>query len=124
MALSPGSWGLSPGWLEPPPSQRFERLRVEIQEARGQGVGSGGWRWGGGHGWVLGMTLRISVSFGCVRGGGIVSLSLAPAQPILLKNARSGVPAVVQRKRIRLVSMRLWVRSLASLRGLRIWRCQ
>lgn len=51
MALSPGSWGLSPGWLEPPPSQSFERLRVEIQEARGQGVGSGG---GGGEGVMAG----------------------------------------------------------------------
>ena len=30
---------------------------------------------------------------------------------------------VAQRKRIRLVSMRPWVRSLASLRGLKIWHC-
>ena len=30
---------------------------------------------------------------------------------------------MAQRKRIRLGSMRLWVQSLASLSGLRIWRC-
>ena len=30
---------------------------------------------------------------------------------------------MVQRKRIRLGTMKLWVRSPASLRGLRIWRC-
>ena len=34
-----------------------------------------------------------------------------------------GVPVVVQQKQIRLGTMRLWVRSLASLSGLRIWRC-
>ena len=32
-----------------------------------------------------------------------------------------GVPTVAQQKCIQLVSMRLWVQSLASLRGLRIW---
>ena len=31
---------------------------------------------------------------------------------------------MVQQKRIQLGTMRLWVRSLASLRGLRIWRCR
>ena len=34
-----------------------------------------------------------------------------------------GVPVVVQRKRIRLGTMRLWVWSLALLSGIRIWRC-
>ena len=33
------------------------------------------------------------------------------------------VPVVVQRKRIWLVSMRMWVRSLPPLSGLRIWCC-
>ena len=33
-----------------------------------------------------------------------------------------GVPVVVQQKRIQLVSMRMWVWSLASLCGLRILR--
>ena len=36
----------------------------------------------------------------------------------------SGVPIVVQRKRTRLGTMRLRVRSLALLNGLRIQRCQ
>ena len=35
-----------------------------------------------------------------------------------------GVPIVVQWKRIRLGTMRLWVKDLASLSGLRIWRCR
>ena len=34
-----------------------------------------------------------------------------------------GVPAVEQRKRTQLGTMRLRVRSLASISGLRIWRC-
>ena len=34
-----------------------------------------------------------------------------------------GVPIVAQRKKIRLGAMRLWVRSLAPLIGLMIWRC-
>ena len=34
-----------------------------------------------------------------------------------------GVPVMAQQKRIRLVSMRKWVRSLALLSGLRIRRC-
>ena len=33
-----------------------------------------------------------------------------------------GVPVVAQRQQIQLVSMRLWVQSLASLSGLRIQR--
>ena len=33
------------------------------------------------------------------------------------------VPIVVQQKQIRLENMRLWVRSLALLSGLRIWHC-
>ena len=36
---------------------------------------------------------------------------------------QQGVPIVVQWKRIRLVSMRMWVRPLASLSGLMIQRC-
>ena len=35
-----------------------------------------------------------------------------------------GVPVVAQWKQIRLGPMRLQVRSLASIRGLRIWRCR
>ena len=35
----------------------------------------------------------------------------------------AGVPVVAQWKRIQLGTMRSWVRSLASLSGLRIWRC-
>ena len=34
-----------------------------------------------------------------------------------------GVPIVAQWKQIQLVSMRMWLPSLTSLRGLRIWRC-
>ena len=34
-----------------------------------------------------------------------------------------GVPAVAQQKRTQLVSMKMWVRPLASLSGLRIQRC-
>ena len=36
----------------------------------------------------------------------------------------NGVPVVVQRKQIQLGTMRLWVQSLASLSGSRIWRCR
>ena len=35
-----------------------------------------------------------------------------------------GVPVVAQQKQVRLVSMRMWVRSLALLVGLRIQRCR
>ena len=35
-----------------------------------------------------------------------------------------GTPMVEQQKRIRLGTMRLWVRSLALLGGLRIWHCR
>ena len=41
----------------------------------------------------------------------------------LVRVAIGGVPVVAQRKRIRLGTMRLRVRSLTSLRELRIWRC-
>ena len=41
----------------------------------------------------------------------------------LVKNVDCGVSVVAQRKGIRLVSMRMQVRSLASLRGLRIQGC-
>ena len=36
---------------------------------------------------------------------------------------QGGAPIVAQQKQIQLGTMRLWVRSLASLSGLRIWRC-
>ena len=41
----------------------------------------------------------------------------------ILKRVLPGVPVVAQRKPIRLVSMRMWVRSLDSLSGSGIWRC-
>ena len=40
-----------------------------------------------------------------------------------LRTHTRGVPFVAQRKRTQLVSMRMWVWSLASLSGLRIWCC-
>ena len=40
-----------------------------------------------------------------------------------LRKLMEGVPTVVQQKQIRLVSMRMQVRSLASLNGLVIWCC-
>ena len=40
-----------------------------------------------------------------------------------LKSREMGVPVMVQQKQIWLGTMRLWVRSLASLSGLRIRRC-
>ena len=39
------------------------------------------------------------------------------------QNQAKGVPVAAQQKRIRLVSMRMQVQSLASLSGLRIWHC-
>ena len=42
---------------------------------------------------------------------------------ILLRKQNIGVPIVVQWKRIQLGTMRLQVRSLASLGGLKIWHC-
>ena len=44
-------------------------------------------------------------------------------EPLILKVTALGVPVVVQLKHIQLVPMRLQVRSLASLSGLRIWHC-
>ena len=41
---------------------------------------------------------------------------------LLIRN-KVGVPVLVQRKQIQLGTMRLWVRSLASLSGLRIRCC-
>ena len=43
---------------------------------------------------------------------------------MLQQRYRSGVPVVTHRKQIQLGTMRLSVRSLASLSGLRIWRCR
>ena len=40
-----------------------------------------------------------------------------------IRKVLQGVPVVVQQKRIWLVFMRMWVRSLASLNGLRVSRC-
>ena len=55
------------------------------------------------------------------------ALSLPPAGPespqVFKRPKDTGVPIVVQQKRIQLVSMRMQVRSLASLSGLRIQRC-
>ena len=39
------------------------------------------------------------------------------------KIMQMGVPVMAQQKRIQLGTMRVWVRSLASLSGLRIWCC-
>ena len=41
----------------------------------------------------------------------------------VLKGKNLGVPVMVQRKQIQLGTMRFWIHSLASLSGLRIWRC-
>ena len=40
-----------------------------------------------------------------------------------IKNAWVGVPTVAQWKRTQLGSMRMWIPSLASLSGSRIWHC-
>ena len=40
-----------------------------------------------------------------------------------LNESSIGVPVVAQQKQIQPGTMRLWVRSLASFSGLRIWRC-
>ena len=45
------------------------------------------------------------------------------AQPIKKLYIYIGVPVMVQWKQIRLGTMRVWVRSLASLSGLKIQRC-
>ena len=42
---------------------------------------------------------------------------------IKITKEKLGVPIVVQQKQIQLVTTRFWVQSLASLSGLRIWRC-
>ena len=34
-----------------------------------------------------------------------------------------GVPVVAQQQQTQLVSMKIWVQSLASISGLRIWHC-
>ena len=46
-----------------------------------------------------------------------------PEVTYFLKNNLMAVPIMVQRKRIRLGTMSLQVRSLALLSGLRIWHC-
>ena len=55
-----------------------------------------------------------------------VRLNCTPGEVLLRGRNRShglGVPAVVKWKRIRLVSMMVWVRSLALISGLRIQCC-
>ena len=46
-----------------------------------------------------------------------------PLQRLTSKGVSPGVPVVTQWKRISIVSMRMWVRSLAALSGLRIRHC-
>ena len=46
-----------------------------------------------------------------------------PSSLECFKFCLTGVPVLVQWKRIQLGIMRLWVRSLASLSGLRTWHC-
>ena len=68
-----------------------------------------------------------------VKGPFLSRLTLHSAFPCRLLQQREGreegrkqgrgVPVMAQRKQIWLVSMKTWVRSLASLSGLRIWRC-
>ena len=53
----------------------------------------------------------------------VVSLESFSGHLCTCKNSFVGISIVVQRKRIRLGTMGLWVRSLALLRGLRIWCC-
>ena len=53
-----------------------------------------------------------------------VSIYLYPPISIYFQiYMNSGVPVMVQQKRIRLVSVRMQVQPLASFSGLRIWRC-
>ena len=62
----------------------------------------------------------------CVRCINVITaiLSLSLEKVETLKNIyKGGVPVVVRRKRIRLGTIRLQVRSLASLGGLRIRHC-
>ena len=63
-----------------------------------------------------------------MRGSRTLKFSQAPPTFCLgrleFKNHSSRVPIVAQQKQIQLGSMRTWVRTLASLSGLRIWRCQ
>ena len=40
-----------------------------------------------------------------------------------ISNFGAEIPIVAQRKQTRLASTRMWVRSLASFSGLRIWQC-
>ena len=42
---------------------------------------------------------------------------------LILKFFIAGIPVMAQQKRVQIESMRMWVRSLASLSGLRIWHC-
>ena len=54
----------------------------------------------------------------------IYKLSLAYASSFFpVKKSQIGVPYVAQWKQIWLGTMRLWVQSLASFSGLRIWQC-
>ena len=62
----------------------------------------------------------------CVLGviPGLGTLTCCGCSQKKKKKKKKGVPIVGQQKRIRLVSMRMWVRSLASLSGLGIWCCR
>ena len=45
------------------------------------------------------------------------------SRSVVRKIELPGVPVVAQRKRIQLGTIRLWVRSLATFSGLKIWHC-
>ena len=51
----------------------------------------------------------------------IINFSRYNSNIVILYMGKIGVPIVVQRKQIGLVSMKMWVRSLASLSGPGIW---
>ena len=72
--------------------------------------------------------LKHSVCWALFQGLNMSCFLLNPlgnsqATPALYNKDPPGVPVVVQQKGIPLGTMRLRVRSLASLSGLRIWRC-
>ena len=59
----------------------------------------------------------------CRRRTSVSKLGVWVLNSFSAENGPGGVSVVVQQKRIRLGIMRLRVRSLASLSGLKIWRC-
>ena len=64
-----------------------------------------------------------TIRFCHVKGGSVDSASSRCLQRAISTKCHWGVPAVAQQKRTRLASMRMQVRSLALLSGLRIWSC-